>query len=330
MFKFGEELTLENILKKVTPYQIFKYYMPELNVGKATNSPFRKDSNPSFGLVVNSETGDVIYNDMRGGDSGNWIKFLMKLKGIDFHDVLRVVNRDMNLGLADYSASPIVLQPTKSKIVENVTPNELARELHLHVTRRNWQQHDADYWLSYGITRKELGTETFPISTYWFNDWGSVIAEKYSYCYDFYFDGTYFRRKIYQPFSKINKWKTNLNNLVIDGIKDIPKRGELLIITKSRKDRLVLKGLNYNAIGTNNESSWIPDVNFEKLKKRYDEIVIFFDNDEAGLSNAAKFGEKYGLRHIHIPTDLKEQTDISDFRHDYGELATKRMLKYLL
>jgi hypothetical protein len=330
MFKFGEELTLENVLKKVSPYQIFKFYMPKLNVGRATNSPFRKDTNASFGLVVNSETGDIIYNDMRGGDSGNWIKFLMKLRGVDFLDTLRIVNRDMSLGLVDFSTAPIMSKPIKSQIVENVTAKDLARELHLHVQRRKWQQHDADYWLSYGIGRAELGDETYPISSYWFNDWGTQIADKHAYGYDFYQDGDFFRRKIYQPFSETDKWKTNLNTLVIDGIKDIPKEGDLLIITKARKDRLVLKGLDYTAIATNNESSWIPQVNFDKLKTRFDEIVIFFDNDEAGLMNAAKFGEDYDLRHIHIPTDSSEQTDISDFRHDFGELATKRMLKYLL
>lgn len=330
MFRFGDELTMDNVLKRVSPYQIFKYYMPSLDLGKCTNSPFRTDNDPSFGLFKGRESGEILYNDLKGGDSGNWVSFVMKLFNVEFYDALRMVNRDMNLDLMDNRSTSLRTAKVQSKIVTDITPEEANRDLVLNVRRRKWNQNDADYWLPYGITSDILGKETQPIISYWFNDWGSVLAEKLAYVYDFYFDGKIWRRKIYQPLSKKNKWKTNLNNLVIDGIKDIPKKGELLIITKSRKDRLVLKSLGYNAIATNNEASWIPDANFEKLNSRYDRLVVFFDNDDTGMTNSLKFSEKYGVDRIFI-TDFSEKIqDIADYRKEYGKESTIKLLKQLL
>jgi len=329
MFKFGDPLTLNNVLKKVSPLQIFKFYYPKLNVGKVTNSPFREDNTPSFGLFVSKDSQEVLYNDLKGGDSGNWIKFLTKLYSVTFIDMLRMINRDMTLELMDYNSTPLKIERVKSKIIENVDAELLKYELELHVQRRHWKQCDTDYWGSYGITKELLGKDTYPISAYWFNNWTSVIVDKHAYAYDFYFDGKIFRRKIYQPFSITDKWKTNLDTLVIDGIKDIPKMGKLLIITKSRKDRLVLKSLGYTAIATNNESSWIPNYNFKKLSKRYDKIIIFFDNDEAGMLNSHKFSKKYNISRIFIPEGNPEK-DIADYRFNYGNLLTKRLLNQLI
>jgi DNA primase len=327
MFRFGEPLTLENVLKKVSPYQIFKYYCPKLNVGKVTNSPFRKDSRPSFGLFVDKDTGEVLYNDLGYSDSGNWIKFIRKLYNIEFKEVLRVVNRDLNLDLMDYSETVIQAKKVESKIVKDVDAKALAYDLELSVRKRPWTDADIKYWRQYGLELRDLGIDTFPISIYWFNDWASVVTDRHAYCYNFYNDGKYLRRKIYQPFSKADKWKTNLNTLVIDGIKDIPKSGELLIITKSRKDRLVLKKLGYNAIATNNEGSWIPESNYKKLKERYKRLVIFFDNDDAGVKASSKFAEKYNINSVIVPATSLEVKDISDYRKAYGETSTINLLQ---
>jgi 5S rRNA maturation endonuclease (ribonuclease M5) len=329
MFRFGDLLTLDNVLKRVSPLQIFRFYNPKLNIGKVTNSPFREDNNPSFGLFVSKDTNEVIYNDLRGGDAGNWIKYLKKLYNIDFIEVLRIVNRDMNLDLIDYNEIPILTKQVKSKIIKDVNVESFTNDLELNIVRRHWKKHDIEYWNNYGVNVKNIEHETFPISSYWFNDWKTNIAEKYSYNYDFYYDGKMFRRKIYQPYSKIHKWKTNLNSLVIDGIKNIPKSGDLLIITKSRKDRYVLNSLGYHAISTTNESSWIPDINFKKLNKRYKNLIIFFDNDEAGMNNSLRFSDKYKINRIFIPNINKEK-DISDFRFSYGQLTTIKLIKYLL
>ena len=82
MIRFGDELTIENILKKVSSYQIFKFYCPDLEIKKVTNSPLRTDKKASAGLFVDKDTREVLYNDLGSEDFGNWIWFLKKLYGI--------------------------------------------------------------------------------------------------------------------------------------------------------------------------------------------------------------------------------------------------------
>ena len=57
------KLSTESILSKISEYDIFRFYMSnrkwKLNV--ATNSPFRKDDNPSF--IIGTKHGNVSFID---------------------------------------------------------------------------------------------------------------------------------------------------------------------------------------------------------------------------------------------------------------------------
>ena len=55
MYGFGEELTKENILKKITSYDIFRYYSENFkDIGKSfcSDLPGRTDENPSAQINV--------------------------------------------------------------------------------------------------------------------------------------------------------------------------------------------------------------------------------------------------------------------------------------
>ena len=82
--------------------------------------------------------------------------------------------------------------------------------------------------------------------------------------------------KIYQPYNSDWKWTSNIDNTVVDGIKELSEQTELLIITKSRKDRLVLNNLGYDAIAVNNEGTFIPMKVFEKLNNIYNQIILMY------------------------------------------------------
>src|SRR5690606_12979161 len=67
--------------------------------------------------------------------------------------------------------------------------------------------------------------------------------------------------KIYRPFSpdKKYKWLSNTRIDNIQGMKQLPERGELLIITSSLKDCMVLRVLGYYAIAPMGEGMIIPE-----------------------------------------------------------------------
>lgn len=318
-------LTKENIYRVVTAYQIFNFYLPGVKVGKAIISPLREDKNPSFGLFINKTTNELVFNDF-GAGGGDVFKFVAILYNISYKNALRKINNDLQLGLYDIQ-DKTALPITFGSINKNLqTPTY--SETQLKIKKRNWNDNDVEYWNQFNISIQLLEkSNTYPISHFKVNN-KIIEAHRLAYSYDFYYDNVVFRRKIYQPLHKKIKWVSNITSKVIDGIKEIPKEGDLLIITKSRKDRLVLKSLGYDSIATNNESSFIPETNFEKLRNRYDEIILFFDNDTTGIKYSNKFSEDKGIRHILIPnTDVK---DISDYIKLYGIDEASKLLNKLI
>ena len=74
--------------------------------------------------------------------------------------------------------------------------------------------------------------------------------------------------KIYRPLaSKYTKWRTNLTTSDVQGLAQIPEKGDLLIITKSLKDVMVLYEMGYTAISAASETTFIPEDIISGLKK---------------------------------------------------------------
>lgn len=197
----------------------------------------------------------------------------------------------------------------------------------MQVKRQPLSRVDYKYWDQYHITELLEESKTYPISHFKINH-TTIKAKENTYSLDFYHDGIVFRRKIYQPLNKNFKWISNITSLVVDGIKELPKTGDLLFITKSRKDRLELKKLGFNAIATNNEASFIPIKEYDELKQRFKRIILFFDNDEAGILNSIKFNKEFDIEYIIIPEN--EPKDISDYVKTYGLSKGLWLIKQLI
>lgn len=326
MYVFTDPVSKTAINEKLTHYQIFKYYVPELEYGRVIKSPLRKERNPSFGILM-GKRGNTVYNDLASPDSGDVFSFVGKLFNLGFNEVLNKINIDFNLGLTSTLSREVSLPATAGILVDTVSAPS---KHNITVHPRPWSSIDTSYWGKIGLSLGEVFlSNTYPISAFRMDQSTTIAADKLAYCMDFYDDGDgIMLRKIYQPYNKERKWRTNLTPLVVDGIKELPDKGELLIITKSRKDRLVLKHYGYNAISTNSESSFIPDKVFEKLKLRFTTILIFFDSDKAGKINSDKLSVRHGISKTEIP-DAWNVTDISEFREGYGDHNTRQLLKIL-
>jgi DNA primase len=74
--------------------------------------------------------------------------------------------------------------------------------------------------------------------------------------------------------------------------------------------------LGYWAIAPNSEHSFIPDNVMNKLKKRFRNIYVWFDNDEGGLTGGRGFADKFSLPFTHNP--LNEPKDPSDYVKEYS------------
>lgn len=318
MYDTSIELTLEGILSKTTEYDIYRYYLTDgFTIGKVMKSPFRQDKNPSFGIFKSSQTGQLLFKDQATGQTGNCIDFVRAMENCTYKAALVKILKNINKGSLKISTKGIDIQEsykTTSKAISFI--------------RRNFCQSDDNYWMQYYINRDDLKYfKIFPISEYWIN--GIVQPWGYKASNPGYVYMIYNKVKIYKPLeSKKNKWITNCSNYDIQGYEQLPYKGDLVVITKSLKDVIVLYKLGYNAVAPQGENHTIPKEVIADLKKRFTKIVLLYDNDEAGFKGSAKLRDKYSIPEIFIP-DIQFK-DISDYVKANGLERGKELVNNLL
>ena len=202
MFIPREPLTKENIFKRITSYDIFKYYCSGFSkVGELFNSELRKDSNPS--CCISNIGGELLYTDF-GEGSYRAIDYEMVKYQLSFVEALHKINADFKLGLSatiPFNAVGGYIPPTTYGKVQfkEKTPTIIK------IKSRKWNNFDRDFWYGrYYISSKTL--EKFnvkPISHFWIND-EIFIADKFSYSYDFYWK--FDQRSYFQIHSPIRPW----------------------------------------------------------------------------------------------------------------------------
>jgi len=312
-------ITEENILSKTTEYDIYSYYIgSKVEIGTKFNSPLRKDDNPSFGLFIANKTGRLLFKDMGTGHTGNCFKFVQLYLSLkNYKEALERVNHDLNIGLLSRSDKGIKVKTTYKPSRTNIS-----------IKRKYISKIDIEYWSQFGIEHSTLRKfKVYPIYKFWIND--NISKLVYSNSNPMYAYKIFNKFKIYRPYDNENKWISNTNRYDIQGLEQLPKKGELLIITKSLKDVMCLYELGYNAIAPQNESSIIPENIISNLKKKFDNIILFYDNDKGGVSGMVKNKNKFGFRCIFIPITYKIK-DISDFIKYNNMSKANKLLKKLL
>lgn len=275
-------ITLDWILSKVTEYDIYAAYIGNFKVGMIYNSPFRKDKNPSFGCFYSRTTKQLMFKDHGTGDCGNVIKFVSLLTGItNYSDILRNIVNKLKI------TNDTTLVSSKQYISSTETV--------IGVVRQDFTQTDINYWSQFNISTATL--KKFNVSSIKYYLCNGIVKGIYKDTNPMYAYKVYNNFKIYRPLAdKYTKWRNNLTENDIQGFKQLPKTGDILIITKSMKDVMCLYEMGIPAISPSSESTFIPDKALDQLKKRFKTILICFDRDQAGC--------KY-LRKISLKTDLK-------------------------
>jgi len=334
MYGFGEELTKENILSKVSSYDIFRYYSENfVEVGKHFNSDFREDNNPS--CCIAQIKGDLLYTDFGTGESFRCIDFVMARLGLSFIDALQQVNEDFNLGLGYF----VEFKPDRVARTEIVGSKPKFKEklpTIIKKKRRDYTAKDLEYWESFYWTEWMLTeAKTESISHYWINDnmW-KVGIDELAFCYNYYFHNERFQRKLYFPQREKFKWFSNVDNTIVQLVDVAPKTGDILFITSSKKDagifwRMQLDKmfpeLVIHGVSPNNEGAFVPPEWFYKMQNRWKKIIIYYNNDDSGIRNAQKYGELYNIPYFHTPIGTPK--DPSDFSKKLGLNEFYKLIK---
>lgn len=296
--ELANPITLEWILSKVTEYDIYAKYIGQFKVGMIYNSPFRKDKNPSFGIFYSKRTKQLLFKDHGTGECGNVIKFVQLYTGkTNYNDILQDIISKLNI------TNDTVLDSSKQYIP--------SAETVIGVVRQKMTETDINYWSQFNISTKTLKKYNVDSIKYYLCN--GIVKGIYKPENPMFAYKVYNNFKIYRPLGdKYTKWRNNLTEYDVQGYEQLPKKGDICIITKSLKDVMCLYEMGIPAISPSSESTFIPESVLTDLKKRFKKIIIIFDRDQAGFKNVRKIIKKYkDLDFLFINKKFKSK-DISD------------------
>lgn len=322
--KGSPSVSLEDIQRKYTDFDIAHRYLGITCVPEVIVSPLRQDRNPSLSIFEShSSPGTLMFRDFGTGEHGNLYTLLMKLWNVSYHKMLARILDDM--------PESVELKRNRIKVYRKSVKK-------VEVKVREWRQYDLDWWQSFGISLPWLKFgDIYPISHIIITKEGQAHvfpAEKYAYVYVERKDGN-ISLKIYQPLSTEYKWISKHDSSVWDLWTKIPERGENLIITSSRKDALCIwANTGIPSLSLQGEG-YIPKEHVvQQLKDRFANIYILYDNDFMSEENHGRMygkaiAEKFGLTQIEIPEKWGSK-DSSDLYHNHGAVVLRNVIYSLV
>lgn len=327
-------LTSEVILSKISEETIFTYYFGQpIKLGKSYNSIFDKDVNPSTWFFRNVK-GKLLYFDCRSGIKYDVFGFVKKLFNCSFQEALFQIAQDF--GLVDGSYVKISKELYKQSLE---LEKQSKAESVIQFIPEIWTDKALSFWKQYEITKKELEEdEIFLIKKLYVNKveiFNPNNQLRFAYIEKWKEDDILKTGvKIYSPYDKNMKWVSSIPLHVPFGLNNLPLKHDTLWITKSKKDRLILKKFFPEVIATQNESEAALSLETQEFALlNYNKRIINFDADDTGVTNCKKFNNK-GFDYFNTPKKdyLKYGIkDVSDYVKAYNlDLLEELLKKYNL
>lgn len=290
----------------------FKFIL-NINIDKHICSPFRRDLNPTLSFKIKNDT--IIWKDWGTGEGGDYKTFISKLLKCNYNEVDLLIKENKTF---NYYPKEII----KKDII--VDPKNIIKD----VITKPFNRNDYFYWKEYGISINTLYKfNIFSIESFIFKNEYLFTTKKGEVKYGYYFGKDYW--KIYSPYRETYRFLYNGNSNIIQGYNNLPKFGDLLIITKSLKDVMLLHELNYFSIAPQGETVFLNKELIDILKIRFKEIIVLYDNDNAGLAYSEKFSKEFNLKNVIIPKEI-ETKDLSDTYRRYNLHFLQQLLNSIL
>lgn len=289
--KIRTQLTYEDILCKVDEETLFRYYTEFKNISKKFCCPIHKEKTPSCKVFGQNP---LMYKCFGCGSNGTIIQLVQnKYFNCTYNEAIQIIANDFNITNNFISKNQVglILQESHYKIVKNTT---------IQVRYTKWTTKLLDYWKDYSISLKSLEKYHIrPIDYYWINY--SRFKTDFGFAYK-----VNNKFKILQPNELDFKWSSNCKIENIQGFMQL-EPSNLLIITSSLKDVACLnENFNLQCIAPSSENSYLPDDKIEWLKNNYSKIVVYFNNDKAGIKASEDYKQKYGFDYILNPKEISK------------------------
>lgn len=322
-FSFEPKLSKELILSRFSEEQLMEYYL-HVPVKKGLfRSPLRRDRQPTCSFYRNG-SGTLIFKDFATGQHLNVFGVVQSIFHCDYFEALKIIANDLGI------VRNRTLQRNPGKINENpirIQDKEMSK---IQVEVQDFTDLELKWWEKFGITKEVLKHfDVYSCKHVFLND--QLLARSQQHCPIFGYYGKKYHGlelwRCYFPKRTSFRFITNWPSKKIQGFDQLPKSGKLLVITKSMKDVMCLYSCGITACAPNSENLFISETVLEQLKTRFDNIVVFYDNDRPGMYNMAKIRKDHPeLIYVSIPKQYGSK-DISDFYKDHGRKETLNLIK---
>ena len=302
-----QKITKELLLSKNSEETYMEHYLG-IPVKKGLfKSPLRKDSKPTASFFRNKK-GDLIFHDFRGDFYGNFISVVIELFQCSYYKALKIIANDF--GISNYKN----YEKHESKIeYSGIIFKETQSTSIIQVEKKEFSQKELDWWDSFGISKTTLSKyKVVSCSSIFLNGQYFTSSSDKSPIFGYYGgkkDGIELWR-IYMPTKKTFRFLSNWSSSIIQGSKQLIESGDYCILSKSLKDVMLLHEFNFISCAPNAESITISKSQFDKLNQKFNNIIIFFDNDLAGVQGAHRYKKQFNCKCIFIKR--KYAKDISD------------------
>ena len=304
---------------------VFKHYIStQWKTGRNFLNPLYEDRKASCNVYFDRHSGVYRIKDFSNDEySGDCFFFVGKLKGLDcnngadFIEILKIIDRDMSLGLGE-SESSYTAQRTMPQSKQPILESPQSKPY--NISQQKYTQKELDFWLQSGITPEILKI----YKAVSLKEFRSVNKDDKPFFYTssenepiFGYMGKRFV-KIYRPFSQVRfLYGGNIGENYCFGLEQLPAKGDTLFITGGEKDVMTLAVHGFHAICFNSETSIIPTGIIYKLTFRFKHIVLLYDTDKTGIESAIKHEKalsEYGVKRLMLPlSGEKKDKDVTDY-----------------
>ena len=324
-FTIDPKITKEFLLSKNSEETYMSYYLG-IPVQKGLfRSPLRDDKHSTCSFF-RGQSGNLYFKDFATGQCLTFEGVVMEKYGCTYHSALKIIAKDFG-----YIQNTSIQKGSVQKPVIKIQPKfEGEKETFIQVEIKDFSESELKWWNSFGITEQTLNKyKVYSVKTVFLN--GSIYAQstQHSPIYGYYFGkkGNVEQWRIYMPKRKEFRFIGNVPTKTIQGYKQLPETGKLLVITKSMKDVCLLSTLGIPAVAPNSETQFVSDKLLGELRDRFKNVILLYDNDLPGVKAMNRIKKQHPDLNICMIPRKYEAKDISDFYRKYGKSKTIAFIK---
>lgn len=313
-------ITKDFILSKVNQESIMHYYTGnDVTSKKLVTSCLRSDNHVTVGYYK-SGSGTLYMHDFATNEHLDCWNVVMKMFNISYYDALKKIATDFSLIDSEK------VKTKKIKLVESLKEKESCK---IQVQIKDYTDKELEWWNQFGISKKLLKKyHIYSLKHIFLNGELKFTSSENTPIYGYYFgkdkNGEE-KWKCYFPMRTEFRFLNNLSKKVLQGYHQLPKTGDLLVITKSMKDVVAMYGFGIAAVSPNSETLFIDDKKLEEFKNRFKRILVLYDSDRAGKHNMWLIRKQHPeLNYYCLPNYLEK-----DFTDTIAKVGVEKMKDYI-